>query len=227
MVRAGWLAASLAMTGGAVGLALHHRGRGGPAAVAASPDAVATSANAEELESLRNAVRALDRRAAALETQLAAARAAAAAGTDGAAPGPGKDQGRRSPAELRRDTLASLDAALAAERGDARAHAANAETLSRSITEAARGKARVVGVQCTSSFCKAVFEWDTATTQPLDVNAVLELPALKTESMFDYQTEGGRKRTTVYAAREGQKLPLPRAPLPEGWEVPAAAASQR
>jgi hypothetical protein len=226
MVRAGWLAASLALTGGAVGLALHHRGRGVRAA-AASPDAVATTANAEELESLKNAVRALDRRAAALETQLAAARAAAAAGTAEAAPGPAKEWDKRSPAEIRRATLASLDAVLAADRGDARHHAATAETLSRALAEAAHGKVQIVGVQCTSSFCKAVFEWDTTSTQPLDMNAILELPALKTESMFDYQTEGGRKRTTVYAAREGQTLPLRRAPLPEGWEVSAAAAPQR
>ena len=151
---------------------------------------MATTANAEELESLKNAVRALDRRAAALETQLAAARAGAAAGTAEAAPGPAKDQDKRSPAELRRATLASLDAVLAADRGDARHHAATAETLSRALAEAARGKVRMVGVQCTSSFCKAVFEWDTTSTQPLDMNAILELPALKTESMFDYQTEG-------------------------------------
>jgi hypothetical protein len=51
-------------------------------------------------------------------------------------------------------------------------------------------------------------------------------PSLKTEAMFDYQIEGTRKRTTVYAAREGQLLPISRQPVPELSGVAAAVPSR-
>lgn len=153
----------------------------------------------------------------AAQTQLAAARVAPSAEV-----APPKLEDNRTAAEIQQATLATLDAALAADHGDPREHAATAKTLSRDLTETAQGRARIVAVQCASAFCKAIIEQDT-NGQPLDMDAILAMPALKAETMLDYRTEGGRKRIYVYAAREGLTLPLPRAPLPEPVEAEATS----
>jgi hypothetical protein len=222
MVRTRWVLATLVVAGSAVGVLLHLRGREARASGSASREVAAapTSSNADELESLKSAIRALDRRSAALEIQLATERQVAAARVASSAEAaPAKVDDNRTAAEIKQDTLASLDAALTADRGDARDLSATARTLTRELTETAQGKAKIVGVQCASAFCKAVIEEDATSGQPLDMNAILALPALKAETMLDYRTEGGRKRVTVYAAREGLTLPLPRAPLPEHAEA--------
>jgi len=170
---------------------------------------------------MKEAMIAINGKVASLEAALAT-RPAGASSENPAEPA--KEQDMRTSAEIHTDTLRSFDAALAADRGDVRDKRATAERLNREIAANMPGNARVLEVDCATTFCKATIDQDTAAGgPPVDVTALIDnTPSLKTESMFDYQTVGTHKRVIVYSAREGQLLPMARKPPPD--LVGAAAA---
>ena len=70
---------------------------------------------------------------------------------------------------------------------------------------------QVLEVECATAFCKATLEEDTSRQPELDTATLIDsTPFLKREAMFDYERDGSRKRTIIYAAREGQLLPIAR-----------------
>lgn len=227
-LRVGMVIAPLAVAAAGVGLAIHYRGRASqppaPAAdVSGEMAAPADGVSAAELARLKNAIATLDRKSTALAAAMLNPDRPAAAATDlppkPAAPAKG-------PMEQHRETLRTFDAALAADRGDAPDCRATEERVRKELTESAKGHASVVTVDCGTSFCKAVLEEDTGVATPLDMTSVVESsPFLKTEAMFDYQTDGPRRRTIVYAAREGRALPIPRQPPVDPKDLAASVAA--
>jgi hypothetical protein len=216
----GWLRAAIvivALATGAVaaGVGVRNRSRAvqAPAAVeemTGAPTGPAADVSADELKTLRNAIATLDRRSTALAAAvLNPDRPSAAA----AQPAPPPAAAPKAPMDQHRETLRSFDAALSADQGDVPDRRATEETVRKELADSAKGHARVVTVACATAFCKAVLEEDTGVASPLDMTSLVEAsPFLKTEAMFDYEIDGPRRRTIVYAARAGHALPMPRQP---------------
>jgi len=73
----------------------------------------------------------------------------------------------------------------------------------------------VVDLQCATDFCKAVLEEDISVQPAMNTSDIIDAtPFLTREAMFDYENEGTRKRTLVYAALDGRSLPLDRVNYP-------------
>lgn len=178
----------------------------------------------EELRRIEAVMIALDRRIGLLEAARASQPVDKGSEVTLPTPKESKDKDTRSPAEVQKSLLRGFDAALAADHGDPRDRRASEESLRQQVGAATDGKTRAVTVACATQFCRITIEQDFAAgDQPLDVNAIMEkAPALRTESMFDYQTDGSHKRTIVYAAREGQLLPMERPNVAEAPGVGVA-----
>jgi hypothetical protein len=166
----------------------------------------------EELANLKAAVGRLDRRSSALEAAaLATAQPSPEHLEAPSAPSAAPPADPRSELEIQRDTLRELDAALTTDSGDAGARRSTADKMTRELSAAAGKRMQVVEVECATAFCKATLEEDTSLQPEMDTTALIDAtPFLKREAMFDYEREGTRKRTIIYAARDGQQLPLPR-----------------
>ena len=209
--------AALVLAGIAAAAAIQLRGRAVATAAHREEESDGAETNervsVEDLRRLKDRLIALDSKVTALELALAASVGAGSVigAAPATAPTPVKAKDSRSPAELHQDTLRRFDDNLASDRGDERDRRTTADGLKRAIAEATQGKGQVMEVVCTGAFCRTTIEQDITASPPLDVGALQDaVPALRTESMFDYQTEGTRRRTIVYAAREGQLLPQER-----------------
>jgi hypothetical protein len=121
--------------------------------------------------------------------------------------------------EVHRAELQELEVALVTAPADPRDARTAAKLFEGELSTATSGQARVTEVECAFALCKAVIEEDTSARQELDITALIDnTPFLQQEAMFDYQREGTRKRTIIYAARQGQSLAAAR-----GIVLPSAA----
>lgn len=117
--------------------------------------------------------------------------------------------------EKHRAVLRDLDAALAKDAGDPLQRSASAAVFRDQLNAATQGRAQVVDMQCGSDFCKATLEEDTSVQPAMNTGDIIDAtPFLREEAMFDYETDGARKRTFVYAALEGRALPFDRGVYP-------------
>jgi len=224
LARLGWFVLAGCVISSALWFAL----RGSESRPRAQPREATTVAqnSQEELANLKAAVGRLDRRSSALE--------AAALATEPSAPErpqappvasvvPPVDP--RSELEIQRDTLRELDVALTTDSGDARDRRSTADKMRRELATAAGTRMQILDVECATAFCKATLEEDTSLRPEMDTATLIDsTPFLKREAMFDYEREGARKRTIVYAARDDQRLPIPReaaAPARDGIAAPA------
>ena len=178
-------------------------------------------ASAEELEQMKASIQRLERTSSAMKVALTAPQGHALAPEDEAEPAP-----ETAPAEAEnvdpqaeiakhRDVLRDLDAALATDEGNLAQRHASAAAFREQLDTATQGRAKVVDLECASDFCKAVLEEDTSAQPAMNMSDVIDkTPFLSEEAMFDYETEGARKRTFVYAALEGRSLPFDRGVYP-------------
>lgn len=115
----------------------------------------------------------------------------------------------RSAEERRRAILTELDVVLESEPTSDADTRAYAETSRGQLVNDALG-ARVVELRCTASFCKAVLEEQLGQSPQLDIAALIErTPFLAQEAMFAYESSASVRRTSIYAARPGMRLPHP------------------
>ena len=204
------VAAVLVLVLGGVGVALRRTGGGVRTAEAPTTETeVAAAVSTEQLRNMETAIASLNRQSQALAAMVAAQSRVDRSEASGSPSPPEKPKETRSPAEVRREIISGLDAALVADGGNGADRRARADTVRHQLAEAARGKAQLTAVQCAATFCKATLEEDTSQAEPLDMNVLLEAPAMKSEAMFDYEKTGTRKRTLVYVANAGQPLPFP------------------
>ena len=209
--RLGWVALfgcglAVALWFALRGAQSNHRGERRDATVVAQ-----SSQNEEELANLKAAIGRLDRRSSALEaTALAPGQASGRPEPlPAASAAPATDP--RSELEIQRDTLRELDVALTTDRGDAQDRRLTADRMRRELATAAGTRMQILDVECGTAFCKATLEEDTSRQSEMDTATLIDsTPFLKREAMFDYERDGGRKRTIVYAARDGQTLPVGR-----------------
>lgn len=182
--------------------------------------------SAEELAKIKASIGRLERTSSALKVALAAPELEGRAAGDPVAPT--TETEAEAPAdsatvaadpgaelEKHREVLRELDVALARDEGNLVHRHESAATFREQLDTATQGKARIVELQCASDFCKAVLEEDTSVQPAMKMSDVVDAtPFLAQEAMFDYETEGARKRTFVYAALDGRSLPFDRANYP-------------
>jgi len=112
-----------------------------------------------------------------------------------------------SPQHLALKSRGCRNVLLATDQGDVRDRRSAAEALKGQLSSAISERARVVEVECATALCKAVIEEDTGAHPEMDTSTLVEsTPFLKREAMFGYEREGTRKRTVIYAARDGHSL---------------------
>lgn len=177
-----------------------------------------------ELEELRRAVSALESRVARRDAPAQEEAAVQADEVPEEATEVEDPMSFESEMEKHREVLTSFDVALAEDDGDMEDRAAAASNMERDLTTSIGDDARVIDVKCGATFCKATLEEDTEGRTELDTAALVDAASsLRYEAMFDYQREGSIKRTIIYAAREGQLLPMERgsAPSTSGVTGPA------
>jgi hypothetical protein len=208
--RSGWIALVLGLVSGASWL-VFGTSRSTPRAER-SAERTAAHGSPQELAELKAAVGQLDRRSRALEAAALATEQPVAQRQESppAAPeAPAVDP--RSELEIQRDTLRELDVVLTTDPGDAQDRRSAADGFRRELVAAAGSRSQVLDVECATAFCKATLEEDTSLRPEMDTAALIDAtPFLKREAMFDYEREGARKRTIIYAARDGRLLPIPR-----------------
>jgi hypothetical protein len=211
-LRVGGLAAIVAVAAVAGALAFQLSSNASPRSPRPLERNAPAQASSPELTKLEQAIARLERKSSALERKSSALELKSAALEMSAAD---KDAGqdsrqlaeRPSDIELHRAELQELEVALVTAAADARDSRATAEMFEGELATATSGQARVVAVQCAAAFCKAVIEEDTSLRPEMDTATLVDnTPFLKEEAMFDYQREGTRKRTIIYAARQGQSL---------------------
>jgi hypothetical protein len=174
---------------------------------AAVPGETESAIASDDIDGLRAAVARLDRRSSALEAAAMVLQRADQPSQPEQPTPPAETEDPRSEIERHREALGKLDAALAADHGDPGARRSSVEAMRKQLTAATEGRARIVTVECATAFCKAAFEEDTSAHPELDTGALIDAtPLLKQEAMFDYERVASIKRTTVYAALEGQSL---------------------
>lgn len=112
----------------------------------------------------------------------------------------------RSAAEFHRDEITDLEARFASEPDGSRDGVLAARTLQAELAAAPLSGARVTGVACSASLCRATLEHDVNAV-PLDMTALIQAtPNVQRESIFSYDDDGSVKRVTIYSAREGHRL---------------------
>lgn len=180
-------------------------------------EAVAT-ASAEEIAKLKASISRLERTSSALKVAVAASERE---GSEDDPAAPAAEAAAQAPPEAavdpaaelakHREVLRDLDVALAKDQGNLVQRNESAATFREQLDNATKGKARVVDLQCATDFCKAVLEEDTSVQPAMNTSEIIDAtPFLAQEAMFDYETEGTRKRTLVYAALDGRSLPFDR-----------------
>jgi len=169
-----------------------------------------------ELDGIKRSIQALEQKNSVLQGALAAREAQVVGKPPAEAPeSQPAEQVPQVPdhkAELERhkEELQELDVALASDQGDRRDRRAAAEVMRGELALATAGGAQIENVECATAFCKATIKEDTKDKPELDTGAIIEAtPFLKVEAMFGYEREGSVKRTIVYAARNGFRLPRP------------------
>jgi hypothetical protein len=169
-------------------------------------------AKAENPEELTRAVRNLERRSSVLEGAFEEGQrrvevpikndSEVVKGTD-----------PQTPEEAQEALYQTLDAAMTDTGNDAREVRAAAATLRGELSDALAGtSARLAGLDCAAALCRTTIEQDLGDTERVSVAKLVEsTPSLKSQGMVKYESDGKVNRTTIYAARVGQMLPLPRA----------------
>ena len=175
-------------------------------------DAPAGERGASELASIKQALTLLQQKSSALEQKSSAlehkSSALEATVADQSASVNGAEStDTRTDQEIHQAVLTELDVSLATDQGDPRDRRAAADALNGQLSSAISGKARVVEIECATALCKAVIEEDIRAQPEMDTSALVDsTPFLKREAMFGYEREGTRKRTVIYAARDGHSL---------------------
>jgi hypothetical protein len=224
--RIGWLVAIVLVAAVAVLLTLRLT-RASAQPLPPRADAPAGERNASELANIKQALALLEQKSAALEhksstlehksSALEATVADQSASAKAAEP-----IDTRTDQEIHRAVLTELDVLLATDQGDHRDRRSAADAFNGQLSSAISGKARVVEIECATALCKAVIEEDTGAQPEMDTSTLVDsTPFLKREAMFGYEREGTRKRTVIYAARDGHSLAAARGvPMPSNAPKP-------
>jgi hypothetical protein len=174
----------------------------------------AEASSAPHVQELRDEVNSLRRRLGA--TQSLALKQARRSSTTGD-PTEGREE-RPSAEVLRRDVHRKLDGLLVTEAANRKDRQSSEAAVKGDLIPLLGTTARLTNVECGGTFCKVIIQEDGEDTHPpLDILALtMKSVSLRGETFFAYDNEGKRRRTTIYFAREGHLLPLPRADAPGG-----------
>jgi len=157
-----------------------------------------------EIDRLKKAVTLLEHKSAALAVAVSSPQRDASLR-------PKDDETPKPPPEVRAprtavDEITALEDRFASEQDGSRDSQLVARTIHAELSAAPLRGARITGVACSSSLCRATLEQD-ANADALDMTALIDAtPTVRRESMFDYSQEGSIKRVTIYSAREGHQL---------------------
>lgn len=162
----------------------------------------------EELERLKQAVNLLERKSDALAAAITSTEREVERRAPVAEPAkePASVEPTRSAAEIVQDEITDVEVRFASEKDGSRESLLAARAMQAELGAAPVGAARVTGVVCSPSICRATLEQDV-NAKPLDMASLIEAtPSVRRESMFNYEEEGAIKRVTIYSAREGHHL---------------------
>jgi hypothetical protein len=221
-----WIVALVLAAIVAVALTLHFAGNASDTSRKHDVTREPAQVSSDEIANLKQAIALLERKSSALEQKSStlehkAALFEANAADPAAEPEATTTADARSEAEMHEAELRELDTVLVTDQADPRDSRAAADTFGRELVAATAGQAQVLEVECVTSLCKAVVEEDTSVRPEMDTNVLIDnTPFLRREAMFGYERDGTRKRTIIYAAREGQSLAATR-----GVTVPSRASN--
>jgi hypothetical protein len=164
----------------------------------------------EELRSVQHRLDALESSIAERERERALARAVPSAAPSREADEKEAHLEITSAAAVRLVMFHKLDDLLVTETAGARDRRAAAIVVEGEVGSVLGDKARLVSVNCATAFCKVTIEEDTTTLHPpLEVASISDkAPSVRHETVYSYENEAGLKRTMMYVAREGYRLPV-------------------
>ena len=195
------------------GIRFHLPGPRGPASEPAREGPSAASSSAE-LDELRTQVKAMERQLSLTQSLLLSQGRVAPATTKSM----DEPNEAPSPEETQSTTYHRLDGLLANDTGSPRDDRATEAAIKEDVSVALGRSAPLADVVCGDTFCRVTLEDGVGSSHPsLDLAALAATSkSLRQEALFAYESEGNRRRTIIYLAREGHLLPMPRADSPGG-----------